>query len=67
MITYSAEYKVFIDGVRVGTIEECYGAKGYGVGNRPGEIIGYRYYPKGQKTGGDLYPTLAACKQSLEN
>jgi len=29
---------------------------------------GFRYFPKnaGQK-GGDFYPTLAACKQSLES
>jgi len=26
---------------------------------------GFQYFPKGQKKGGDVFPTLAACKQSL--
>jgi len=26
---------------------------------------GFQYFPKGQKKGGEVFPTLAACKQSL--
>lgn len=28
-------------------------------------VIGFRYWPKGSNTPGDLFPTLEACKQSL--
>jgi EAL domain-containing protein (putative c-di-GMP-specific phosphodiesterase class I) len=28
---------------------------------------GFRYYPKGQKTGGEAFPTIAQCKRSLES
>jgi len=27
---------------------------------------GYQYFPKGKKTGGHIFPTLAECKNSLE-
>jgi hypothetical protein len=44
-------------------------------GRKVGEIrseneaghAGYRYYPKGQKTGGAFYGLLSYCKASLEN
>ncbi|MFK4132456.1 hypothetical protein ACI2KR_09275 [Pseudomonas luteola] len=26
---------------------------------------GWRYYPKGERTGGELYQSLGACKNSL--
>ncbi len=59
-ITYaertSWSLKVKLDGKIVGTIQE-------GVENNART---YQYIPKGQKTGGDKYPTLAACKASLE-
>jgi len=36
---------------------------------RVGEIRtvegGFQYFPKGQRTGGEVFPSLAACKQSL--
>lgn len=32
-----------------------------------GRTFGYCYFPKGSKTGGDVFPTLAACKASLES
>ena len=36
-----------------------------------GEILsvegGFQYFSKGSKTGGDVYPTLALCKKSLES
>lgn len=28
---------------------------------------GWQYFPKGSKTGGEVHPTLDACKQSLED
>jgi hypothetical protein len=28
--------------------------------------IGYQYFPKDQKTGGEKFPTLRECKKSLE-
>jgi len=36
---------------------------------RVGEIRtvegGFQYFPKGQRKGGEVFPSLAACKQSL--
>jgi len=36
---------------------------------RVGEIRkvedGFQYFPKGQRKGGEVFPTVAACKQSL--
>ena len=29
------------------------------------ESAGWRYFPKGQKTGGELFSSLSACKRSL--
>ena len=48
--------KVFIDGRHRGTIKREHEAGS----------DGWRYYPKGNKYGGDFYSTLAACKRSLE-
>jgi hypothetical protein len=31
------------------------------------EKEGYRYYPKGQTAGGDAFPSLGACIDSLRN
>lgn len=56
MITYKTApetHYVYLDGKCVGTITLT-----------PG---GYQYRPKGAKTGGDFYPTLALCKASLED
>jgi hypothetical protein len=35
------------------------------VGEIRQEADGFRYFPKGQKTGGELFSTLPACKKSL--
>ena len=37
------------------------------VGRIKKDSDGWRYYPKGQKTGGDPFPTSRECKQSLES
>lgn len=44
--------KVHLNGKHIGSIRHDGG--------------GWRYFPKGWTTGGDIYPTLAACKASLE-
>ena len=46
-------YNVFLDGRITGRI--------HAIGSK------YQYRPKGSRTGGDLYDTLAACKASLED
>lgn len=53
-ITYKSkhEVKVYSDGLHVGTIK--------------GEANGYRYFPRGSKTGGALYGLLTHCQSSLE-
>lgn len=55
-ITYAQHYggqtRVSLEGRWIGYIKQ--------------EDGGWRYYPKGWTTGGDIYPTLAACKASLE-
>ncbi len=55
-ITYKSEVRVYLDGKQVGTIRELFS----------NTIPLYLYTPKGSKTGGDTFPTLAACKASLE-
>lgn len=47
-----ADVPVRLDGKVVGVIKN--------------EKPGWRYYPKGQKQGGDLFPTLSECQRSLE-
>lgn len=58
--------KVKLDGKIVGHIHHVTGSvrrkDGVTVWQRPG----YQYTPKGQSQGGDVYPTLALCQQSLE-
>ena len=62
-ITYETytEVKVFIAGHRVGTIRHLTGA-------RVPHLVtgGWCYYPKGDKLGGEVFVSLAACKASLE-
>lgn len=48
----SFEMAVFLEGKRVGTIYNIHGK-------------GFHYVPKGQKNGGDYFPTLALCQNSL--
>jgi hypothetical protein len=55
-ITYKevsgAEVAVFLEGRRVGTIRPM--------------LAGFRYFPLGQRQGGEKYQTLAEVKRSLE-
>lgn len=48
-------YIVYLEGRRVGTIKRV----------TCGSTVGYQYFPKGQKTGGEIFTSSAACKQSL--
>lgn len=59
-LSYITEHRVLLDGRQIGTIKELYAEIG-------GNVTGYRYFPKGDPKGGDIYPTLAACKQSLKS
>ena len=58
MLTYlytegrnDVDVKVRLDGKFIGTIKP--------------EDGGWRYYPKGQSVGGDLFKTLGLCQKSL--
>ena len=57
MLTYkdldAGGIAVFLDAKRIGTIN--------------GSSKGWRYHPKGTKIVGDAFPTLDACKKSLES
>lgn len=59
-ITYVEEHKikVYLDSKHVGTIKKELSTDGL--------TPGFRYYPKGNKFGGDLYFGLPALKRSLE-
>ena len=64
---YEASFKVYLNGKHIGSIHEEYAHNGYSPFNgKPGSITGYRYFPNGDKMGGDLFPTFAACRQSIE-
>lgn len=55
MLTYEKQpvhVKVKLDGKYIGDIKE--------VAN------GFQYFPKGKKVGGEVFHTLALCKESLE-
>lgn len=49
--TFDTTVKVKVDGKYVGDIKSVSG--------------GYQYFPKGIKSGGDVYATLQECKDSL--
>lgn len=53
------ELAVYIGRTRVGVIKRRDGI-------RPNGKAGFQYVPKGQRTGGEVFPTLAECKRSLE-
>lgn len=53
------ELAVYIGRTRVGVIKRRDGI-------RPKGKAGFQYVPKGQRIGGEVFPTLAACKLSLE-
>jgi len=62
MITYKpqrqrSEYAVQLGGKVVGRIKLAVAGDGR---------AGWRYFPKGQKEGGEVFPTLEECKRSLE-
>lgn len=59
-ITYIETHLVKLNGKEVGAIKRA-------LNKGPGNATGYRYHPKGDKTGGDFFPTLDACKRSLED
>lgn len=54
-ITFETTVKVKLDGKHVGDIKEVKTISG----------LAYQYFPKGSKVGGELYPSLQSCKQSL--
>jgi hypothetical protein len=55
VIQLNGNYLVYLSGRRIGTIKRevrfC--------------MPGYRYFPKGQKIGGDWFGTASRCMQSL--
>lgn len=57
-ITYQEKHEVRLEGKLVGEIKamEC----------DLGSFIGYCFHPKGNKPCGRLFPTLKACKHSVE-
>lgn len=57
-ITYQTEIVVRLDRRIIGEIRVEQGLLA------PGET--YQYFPKGQKVGGNVFSSLAACKASLE-
>lgn len=52
MITYEIKVEVYLDNLYVGYIGKDFG--------------GYRYFPKGQKEGGQVFETIEKVKKSLE-
>lgn len=49
---FTTPIKVKMSGRHIGDIKQAIG--------------GYQYFPKGQKIGGEIYPTIKEVKQSLE-
>lgn len=56
-IEFIETHTVKLDGKVIGTIRTV---------ERLHHPDGYQYFPKGQKTGGELFNTLGACKLSLK-
>ena len=50
-LAYVQNITVILDGKVIGIIKEVIG--------------GFCYFPKGSKTGGEIFTTIAACKSSL--
>ncbi len=66
-LTYREETRVYLGKRHIGTIRAVYAARNDFPSNRqPGNLGGYRYHPKGDRKGGEVFPTLNACKRSLE-
>jgi len=53
MIAYVALTMVYLDGKHIGNILKV--------------KDGFQYFPKGKKTGGEVFPTLEEVKRSLED
>lgn len=65
-ITYSERHTVKLDGKTIGEIRAVYQPRNDFPSNRqPGNLVGYRYHPKGDKIGGELFNTLRACQLSV--
>lgn len=63
-LSYGPEtIKVYLDGRHIGEIREVEKGESmlHGI-----TIFGYQYFPKGSKTGGEIFDTLTQCKGSLE-
>jgi hypothetical protein len=60
IIKYVQTVEVYLDGQLAGKIKKV---------SKDGTISGYgwQYFPKGQTKGGEIYPSLLACKKSLED
>jgi len=58
MITYETIIKVKLDGKVTGTIKSV---SSHHIDD------GWQYFPKGSKTGGDVFASLNLCKHSLGN
>jgi len=50
------QFKVKLDGKLVGVIKKSGDDRGYG----------WRYFPKGDKVGGEVFASVIACKRSIE-
>ncbi len=55
-LSFETRVTVKLAGKKVGEIKQDRRADG---------VCVYRYYPKGSKVGGEPFPTLQLCKQSL--
>lgn len=60
-ISYQTRVTVYLDGKPIGEIREEMGTLPGWNGGKPG----FRYYPKGQKIGGELYTRLEHCQAHL--
>lgn len=66
MITYkkvNRNIRVYLDGRAIGTIR-LVAAKVLDTGKVQS---GYRYFPNGQREGGEVFDTVEACKKSLDD
>lgn len=50
--------KVFLENKHVGNIKK--------VGTEINDSIGYQYFPKGQKKGGEIFKRISDCEHSLK-
>lgn len=55
-ITLKTEFRVLLNGKHVGQIRGIYNVN---------LVVGWQYFPKGSKNGGEKFTSLEACKASL--